>query len=149
MENDNTNWKKELTEATASVALPSSHVITTGETLWSIAEKYYSSGYNWVDIQTANPTLETKRLPVGAVVVVPKVVAKEPTTGTIRPSVVDSKIMGDSYVVMPGDNLWQIAVRAYGDGYQWVQVAKFNELSNPGLIHPGNNLRLPRDGIKL
>jgi nucleoid-associated protein YgaU len=43
-----------------------------------------------------------------------------------------------------GDSLWKIAVRAYGDGYKWVSIAKANKLVNPNLIHSGNVLTLPR-----
>ena len=41
------------TEQTAT-KLPATHTVESGETLWSIAEKYYKSGYNWVDIKAAN-----------------------------------------------------------------------------------------------
>jgi nucleoid-associated protein YgaU len=40
--------------------------------------------------------------------------------------------------------LWTIAVRAYGDGYKWTEIAKANKLVNPNLIHPGNVFVLPR-----
>ncbi len=53
-------------------------------------------------------------------------------------------ITGATYEVVKGDSLWKIAVRAYGDGYQWVKIARENKLVNPNLIHPGNLLALPR-----
>jgi putative chitinase len=56
----------------------------------------------------------------------------------------NESITGDSYTVVKGDNLWKIAVRAYGDGYRWVEIAKVNNLHNPNLIHPGNVFQLPR-----
>src|SRR3989344_3020485 len=48
------------------------------------------------------------------------------------------------YEVKEGDNLWTIAEREYKDGYKWVDVAKANSLTNPDLIHQGNQLKLPR-----
>jgi nucleoid-associated protein YgaU len=36
------------------VSLPSEYTVKEGDTLWSIAEKFYKSGYNWVDIVEAN-----------------------------------------------------------------------------------------------
>jgi nucleoid-associated protein YgaU len=54
------------------------------------------------------------------------------------------KITGSSYTVVEGDNLWDIAVRRYGDGYRWVDIAKANSLSNPDLIYPGSKFALPR-----
>ncbi|PIZ97158.1 MAG: lectin, partial [Candidatus Levybacteria bacterium CG_4_10_14_0_2_um_filter_35_8] len=37
-----------------------------------------------------------------------------------------------------------IAVRAYGDGYRWVDIARANGLENPDLIFSGNVLKIPR-----
>lgn len=54
------------------------------------------------------------------------------------------KISGRTYTVVRGDNLWNIAVRAYGDGYRWVDIARENKLANPDLIHSGNKFTLPR-----
>ena len=53
-------------------------------------------------------------------------------------------IDGDTYTVIRGDNLWNIAVRAYGDGFKWVDIAKANDLANPSIIHRGNVLVIPR-----
>jgi nucleoid-associated protein YgaU len=57
---------------------------------------------------------------------------------------IDMAITGDAYTVQKGDSLWKIAVRAYGDGFKWVEIARTNELENPDLIHPDNELTLPR-----
>lgn len=54
------------------------------------------------------------------------------------------KISGDNYTVTSGEYLWEIAVRAYGDGYKWVDIARANNLNNPDVIHVGNKLVLPR-----
>jgi len=53
-------------------------------------------------------------------------------------------IKGTSYTVVSGDNLWDISVRAYADGYKWPEIARVNNLTNPDLIHSGNTLKLPR-----
>ena len=54
------------------------------------------------------------------------------------------KIEGESYTVVRGDNLWSISVRAYGDGYKWSEVAKFNALQTPNYIEVGQVIKLPR-----
>jgi len=70
-------------------------------------------------------------------------VALSPTpTEAISPTV--QAIEGDSYTVVKGDNLWNISVRAYGDGFKWTEIAKANNLTNPGLIHSGNTFVIPR-----
>ena len=53
-------------------------------------------------------------------------------------------IGGDKYTVQKGDTLWDISVRAYGDGYRWVEIAEANELANPDIIHRGNEFVIPR-----
>jgi nucleoid-associated protein YgaU len=53
-------------------------------------------------------------------------------------------IIGSSYTVVKNDSLWKISVRAYGDGFKWTEIAQNNNIANPGLIHPGNTLTLPR-----
>ena len=42
------------------IALPTTHVVTEGEDLWSISEKYYGIGYNWVDISQENKILRNE-----------------------------------------------------------------------------------------
>lgn len=56
----------------------------------------------------------------------------------------EEKITGEKYTVKKGDHLWGIAVRAYGDGYKWTDIAKSNKLDNPNIIHSGNVLKIPR-----
>ncbi len=52
---------------------------------------------------------------------------------------------GDSYKVVKGDCLWNIARAHYGDGSKWVQIyqANANIISNPNLIYVGQTLVLP------
>ena len=53
-------------------------------------------------------------------------------------------ITGSTYTVVKGDYLWTIAVRAYGDGYKWVEIAKANNLNQSRFNFSGNVLKLPR-----
>lgn len=122
------------------------HLVTKGESLWTISEDYYGSGYNWLDVAKAN-NLKNYSLEVGQKLSIPDVAAKQPTSTklTAKATVTSEESIGtSSYTVVHGDNLWKIAVRAYGDGYKWTQIAKANNLKNPNLIHSGNVLTLPR-----
>jgi len=120
------------------------HIVVKGETLWSIAEDSFGSGYNWVDIKSAN-NLTTNTIEVGQTLIIPDVAPKQPTsTKTVATVIQESPITGNTYTVVKGDNLWKIAVRAYGDGYKWVGIAKANKLVNPSLIHSGNVFIIPR-----
>jgi len=48
------------------------------------------------------------------------------------------------YLVRPGDNLYAIAQRLYGDGRLWpvLFAANADQIRNPHLIYPGQVLRL-------
>ena len=125
--------------------LPKTYVVKKGDDLWHIAQNLYGSGYNWVDLASANKLENPGTVFAGSVLVVPDVKPKMLTVETQVKSVQQvNTISGTSYTIEKGDYLWSIAVRAYGDGYKWVEIAKANNLVNPSLIHSGNTLKLPR-----
>jgi nucleoid-associated protein YgaU len=124
-----------------SEALPLTHKVAENENLWTISEKYYKSGYNWVTIASENKITNPDKIYVGQDLVIPKAETITPEsekilTGAVAPA--------KTYAVVRGDNLWSISVREYGDGFAWTQIAKENNLVNPSLIHAGNVLKLPR-----
>lgn len=90
---------------------------------------------------------------------VPSTIAQATTQPTVKPSSTPqsagtitstettpstTSISGTSYTVVKGDNLWDIAEKAYGDGFKWTEISKANNLDNPRVIHTGNVLVLPR-----
>lgn len=174
-------------EATVSAQPGGNYTVVEGDTLWSISEKAYGTGYNWSDIAKANSLNESDQLVAGQELEIPEVTpigvasatpvataiaaASPVTSPTVVPSVSPAvatpaasvspvptasvaptpapgsetaAISGTSYTVVPGDSLWKIAERAYGDGYKWVDIAQSNDLVNPDIIHSGNVLTLPR-----
>ncbi len=122
------------------------YTVKAGDDLWKISEKFYQSGYNWVDIAKANNLEDPSTIHVGNQLVIPsvtplqKTVTPSPTPQVVQPNA----ITGNTYTVQKGDDLWNIAVRAYGDGYKWVDIAKANNLQNPNLLFSGNTLQIPR-----
>ncbi len=139
------------------------YTVQEGETLWSIAEDKYGSGFEWYRIAEANKITDAANLEKGTALVIPdtkeaamtepttameesseEVVKISPTPSDTQPTMESSsKITGSTYVIQEGDDLWDIAVRAYGDGYKWVEIAEANNLENPDLIHVDNTLKLP------
>ncbi|MBN1263766.1 MAG: LysM peptidoglycan-binding domain-containing protein [Candidatus Pacebacteria bacterium] len=124
--------------------LPEKYLVVTGDSLWKIAEKFYSSGYNWVDIAKANNLTDADQISPGKELNLPKAEVRQPIAGAVLEEEFGPAISEDSYLVQKGDSLWKIAVRAYGDGYRWAEIAQANQLEYPGLIHPGNKLAIPR-----
>src|SRR3990167_6588111 len=54
------------------------------------------------------------------------------------------QIVTDKYTVRKGDNLWKIAEMKYGSGYNFVDIAKENKISNVNLIESGQVLVMPK-----
>jgi nucleoid-associated protein YgaU len=48
-----------------------------------------------------------------------------------------------TYTVEPGDTLWGIAERFYGDGSKYQAIADASSVENPDLIYPGQVLTIP------
>jgi nucleoid-associated protein YgaU len=143
MKKQTTSTSTVVNEQTVQNSTPKTYTVKSGDYLWAIAEKIYGSGYNWVDLASANKLENPSILYAGTKLIVPDV---KPKMVTVQNNPVESPnpITGTSYTVVKGDYLWSIAVRAYGDGYKWTEIAKANALANPSMIFSGNVLKLPR-----
>jgi len=120
--------------------------VKEGDDLWKIAEKFYGSGFNVEDIANKNNISDPNLIQEGQVLIIPSVPAKENTeVGQISAiSSGEVKFKGDKYTVKEGDYLWQIAQDCYGDGNNWVRIAKENNLSSADAIYTGLVLKIPR-----
>lgn len=124
------------TESTAN----QTYLVSKGDNLWKIAEKVTGSGYNWVEIAKENNIKNPGIIYEGQ-----ELTIKENNNFTaVKTGTQNTTISGATYEVQKGDNLWNIAVRAYGDGYKWSEIARENKLVHPNIIHSGNILILPR-----
>lgn len=93
------------------------HVVTRGESLWSIAQRYQSDINQIILVnQMNNPNV----LVIGQALVIPET--------------------NKEYVVQPGDHLWKIAGQT---GISVQEIADFNHLSDPSLIFIGQMLLFP------
>lgn len=130
------NKKGEVTStSTVKVEEPTAgndYTVAAGDSLWTISEKAYGSGYNWTDVYAANKEVldaHPDLLYVGTKLTLPKVDPKE----VVAPV---------SYTVAAGDNLWNIAVKTCQNGYAWVKTANENKLANPDLLYVGQVLKI-------
>lgn len=132
------------------------YIVVKGDDLWHIAERYYKSGYNYVDIIAENKLPKNGLIEPGMQIRLPKVEAKKLTVieDDTKKAQLDAMtpttpmaIDMDSYTTKKGDTLWSIAVRAYGDGYKWVKVYSENSAiigKNPNILYSGIKLTIPK-----
>jgi nucleoid-associated protein YgaU len=116
---------------------PTTYTVKNGDTLWSISEQFYKTGYNWGDIQTANKLTDADYVESGVKLVIPVVtpiMPQEMAAQTAKPK---------TYTVVAGDTLWDVAVKTYNDGYKWSDIAAASKLENPDAIEAGQVLTLP------
>jgi len=133
------------------------HKVEPGESLAKISEKYYGTKDYWPQIAQLNnifnpdyleaslelklPQISPQPQPENSALPLPSPVINEVIAQPIN---IDKPITGNTYKVEKGDDLWKIAVRAYGDGYKWPDILKTNNLLNPNQIEVGQELKLPR-----
>jgi nucleoid-associated protein YgaU len=129
----------------------STYTVKQGDDLWTISENAYNDGFRWVEIAKLNKLKNPNIIYAGDKLTIPTTVQEKSAsqkimqTNQAQNSVIrNNSITANTYTVVKGDCLWNIAVRAYGDGFRWVEIAKANNLANPNLIHPGNFFKIPR-----
>lgn len=140
----------------------SAYTVVEGDTLWSISEKVYGTGFNWQMIADANNIADPNNLEAGTKLNIPAVTPtasqdEEQTAQQVSPTQAPTQAptketersekptsTATEYTVVAGDNLWKIAEAQYNDGYKWVEIARANKLVNPDIIHVGNRLVIPR-----
>jgi len=135
--------QKEEKEFGAAVELPTVYRVVEGDYLWKIAQKFYRSGYNWVDIALENNLANPDRLAIGQELKIPDVKSRK---ATILPETGISGITSGKYTVQKGDWLSKIALRAYGDMFAWGKIYEANKATigaNPHLLEEGQVLTIP------
>ena len=123
------------------------YTVAAGDSLWTIAEREYGTGYEWPEIAAANPSIQSEdNIAIGQEIIIPdtnKILDEAASTTAVAGEETEPEQAERTYTVQSGDNLWDIAVEVYGDGYRWTDIAQANNLVNPDLIHSGNVLSLP------
>lgn len=121
--------------------LPGKYTVKEGDTLFTIADKYYQDGYKFPQIAKENNLSDVNSIEKGQVLRIPK---EQPATGGGDTTIWGPKITADSYTVVEGDWLSTIAARAYGNIMAYPKLAAANDIANPDLIFPGQTLKIPR-----
>lgn len=108
--------------------LPTDYEVQAGDSLWSISERVYGTGYNWSEVYSQNKEVigtNPSVLKTGVKITLPKIEIK-----TVE------------YTVAAGDSLWNIAVKTCNNGYLWPRIAADNKLANANLIQVGQVFKI-------
>jgi LysM repeat protein len=115
--------------------------VKRGDTLWSIAEKFYGSGFDMDKIVKANKLDSNASVEVGQQLIIPKIT---PSTGQKGQTSSLQTNNHSYYIVKEGDFLWKIAEEVYGDGSYWTKIIQANQIADPSILIPGTKLIIPR-----
>ena len=124
------------------VELTKTYTVKQNDDLWAIAEKMYGSGLNAIDIAAANNLSEPYTLAENQILIIPSISPKKPTQGEITPNAAQTQKITE-YVVLPGEYLWQIAEKIYGDGNQMSKLIDANRIPYPYNVEEGQKLLVP------
>lgn len=145
-------------ETSAPTAHAIQHHVEPGDTLWSLAVRYYGDGDRWPRIVAANvgrsmpggATFErTAVIQPGWDVIIPGPVAPSHAAPAPAAPHAESPLV---YTVQQGEYLREIARKFYGDEQAWRRIYDANPhahapdgrtLTNPDLIWPGLQLVIP------
>lgn len=119
------------------------HRVQSGETLSSIAERFYGDASAWRRVAAANPGLDVDRLAIGMEIVLPAI--ESPSTAeTVVPATPAPS--GRVHLVAEGETLSSIAATLYGDSSKWRSLYEANRSAigaDPGAIRVGMRLVVP------
>ena len=127
--------------------------VASGDTLSSIAAKWFGREHDWPRIVAANPGLDPNRLAVGQEIVLPPKGAASGDAGrgasvpAPAPSSTARPKAGAKYQVRSGDSLTRIAQEAYGSAKYWELIYTANRSvigSNPADLSVGMSLVIPK-----
>lgn len=62
----------------------------------------------------------------------------------IKPTEIQGNTNYECYTVKPNDSWWKIASEQLGSGSRYIELVKYNGLTERSVIHPGQVLRIPK-----
>jgi len=140
--------QEEVITEKGKVTLPTTYTVVKGDHLGKISQRFYNRGDLWPAIAKENNLSNPSLIEAGTKLNIPNLTdAQKITILDIAPKE-KGQITGNTYVVQRGDTLWDVAQRAYGNGFEWTRINDANQIGrlpngNP-LIHAGNVLVIPR-----
>lgn len=157
---------KQADKQDTSMMTKKTYVVQQGDSVSSIAKDQLGSMDYADEIIAENKLQNPDQIEKGMELRLPDVQQAEPTAtegmqaeptamkeeGSLNGDGVTTKqtisITGSTYTVKKGDHLWDIAMRAYGDGNMYTRIIEANNLRNPDRLLEGTVLKLPRPNTK-
>lgn len=116
------------------------YTVQPGDSLWSIAFRFYGTGAFWRRIYEDNMTViqNPNRIYPGQ-----KLVIRLADSDRAGDALTGAK--GRIYTVMMGENLWTIAKKVYGNGMLWERIYQANRelIFDPRRIYAGQRIVIP------
>lgn len=127
------------------------HVVRKGETLWSIAERYYGTGFVHQDLLRYNSARirSASDLNPGLNLLIPDrrdLGSAPPTAAATRPTTTPAPTVATrTYTVVKGDTLSEISQKQLGTAKRWEEIMELNagSLDEPTDLYVGQKLKLP------
>ena len=95
------------------------------------AQEWDTEGDGW-----SSPSADSTPLPAAA-----------PTVEAAPSPAEEAAPQDATYIIKPGDTLWDLSFQFLGDPFQWQRIWQVNSyIANPDLIYPGNQLVIPGRG---
>lgn len=119
---------------------PDTYVVKPWDCLWTIAWQHHMTSTELARINGIDPNDYIH----------PGQILKLRVDAPEEPEPVDPEPTGeDVYTVQPEDGkwgLWGIAQKLLGEGWKWYKIAEANDLKDPYVIYPGQELVIPKGG---
>ncbi len=122
------------------------YTVKPGDTLALISLDLYGTIDYALEFAKINNIIDPNNIETGMQLILPNVKPKSSDNEQIANGSSTGQVTfkGSNYKVQEGDQLFDIAVKAYGDGNMWVRIAKANNLTNPDQLTTGMILKIPR-----
>lgn len=121
------------------------HIVTKGETIWTLAQRYFGDRDLGMVIARANPKVDPQKLRVGMTLLIPKDPRNiQGTPVGEKPAPVEPTTV--QYTVQAGDTLSEIAAQLYGKSSLWTRIRDANrhQINEDGTnLRPGMKLLIP------
>jgi nucleoid-associated protein YgaU len=141
------------TPRSTPTATETTHTVASGETMSSIAKRYFGSENKWTLIAKANPSVDPSSMKVGAKLRIPSQGAVTLAGGsgtTVTPkssgSTPGATAGGGNHVIASGETLSSLARKYYGSTKHWRKIYEANKStigSDPAALKVGQSLVIP------